>query len=241
MLYNFIMQINIFLLKILFLFFPGIIAFFVIELLTEVKARNSLHHILYIFVLGLVSYSLSEIIYKIINLITNFIHFNFATKLFSFNINLTSINIKGDFIKCLFSENAIPNLWNIIFTTLIALAIGMLITFIIQNGIIHKWAQKWNISRKFSDTTVWGYIFNSKDLSQWITVRDIKNDLVYQGWLSVFSAENKNNELFMTDVNVYKNSTGKELYKTYGLYITRKEDDLTIEFYKPQKETKDEK
>ena len=168
-----------------------IISCVTLQLLTEVKAKNSLHNILYIFVLGLVSYSLSEIIYKIINLITNFIHFNFGTKLFSFNINLTSINIKGDFIKCLFREYNILNLWNIIFTTLIALVIGILITYIIQNGIIHKWAQKWNISRKFSDTTVWGYIFNSKDLSQWITLRDIKNDLVYQVWLSVFQQKIK--------------------------------------------------
>ena len=59
---------------------------------------------------------------------------------------------------------------------------------------------------------------------------------MFQGWLSVFSAENKNNELFLTDVRVFKNSTGKFLYETYGLYITRCENDITIEFYKPEEE-----
>ena len=230
------MHIDIFLLKIFFLFFPGIIAFFIIDLLTEVKARNSLHHILYIFVLGIISYSSTEILYKVLNFLFHNACINVNTKLIKFSLDLSCIHINSNFLNCLFKEHEIPYLYNVIFTTIIAIIIGLILTYIIQNGKVHKLAQKLNISRKFSDSTVWGYILNSKDLSQWITVRDIKNDLIYQGWLAVFSAENKNNELFLTDVIVYRNSTGKELYQTYGLYITRKEDDLTIEFYKPESE-----
>lgn len=228
------MQVDIFLLKILFLFFPGIIAYFIVELLTETKSKNSLYHVLNIFVLGVLSYSITHVIYRIFNWLLHFIHLNIQTKFLSLYIDCSNFVINTNFIQCLFNENSSIAMGNIIFVTFIAVILGLIITYIIQHGLIHKWAQKHDISRKFSDSTVWGYIFNSQDLSQWITVRDIKNDLMFQGWLSVFSAENKNNELFLTDVRVFKNSTGKFLYETYGLYITRCENDITIEFYKPE-------
>lgn len=228
------MHIDIFLLKLLFLFFPGIIAYFVIELLTEFKSKNSLYHVLYIFVLGVLSYSITHIFYLIINLILHIIKINIKTAVFSLHIDLTRYNINTNFVHCLFSDKNDIIFSNIIVTTIVAILLGLLITYITQHGLIHKWVQKLGISNKFSDSTVWGYILNSKDLNQWVTVRDIKNNLMFQGWLSVFSAENKNNELFLTDVRVYKNTTAKFLYEVYGLYITRAENDITIEFYKPE-------
>ena len=162
------------------------------------------------------------------------INFSINTDVFSLSLNLSKYSIKTNFINCLFSESNNIAFGNIVFTTFIAILLGILITYIIQNGLIHKWAQKYNISKKFSDSTVWGYIFNSDSLSPWITVRDIKNDLIFQGRLTAFSAENKNNELFLRDVQVFKNSTGKLFYDIYGLYITRPENDITIEFYKPE-------
>ena len=229
------MQIDVFLIKLLFLFFPGIVSYFIIELLTECKSRTPLYHVLYIFALGVISYSFTYIFYFLIIAI----NINVSTKNFSLLLNFSEAVKEPNFINCLFSDSEIV-LGNVIFTTLIAIFLGIIITYIIQHGLIHKLAQKYNISKKFSDSTVWGYILNSQDLNQWIVVRDIKNDLMFFGWLVAFSAENKNNELFLQDVRIFKNTSGKFLYETYGLYITRPENEITIEFYKPNEEGNNE-
>lgn len=230
------MHVDILLLKILFLFFPGIIAYYIIEMFTEVKSKNSLYHVLNIFVLGVMSYSLTYVIYKFINVLLHLVNFKITTRFLNLSLNLSEYSIKTNFINCLFSQRNNISFVNIVITTVIAILLGVLITYIIQNGLLHKWAQKYGISKKFSDSTVWGYVFNSDSISPWITVRDIKNDLMFQGRLVAFSAENKNNELFLSDVDVYKNSTAELFYRVYGLYITRPENEITIEFYKPEEE-----
>ena len=75
---------------------------------------------------------------------------------------------------------------------------------------------------------VWEFLFNS-DLPEWVTVRDLKNDLAYEGWVHAFSDTCEPNELFLRDVKVIRNSTGDELYSIGGLYLSRERAELTIE------------
>lgn len=89
------------------------------------------------------------------------------------------------------------------------------------------------ITRKFSDIDtldVWEYLWNSSDNTQGVTVRDIKYDLAYEGWVEVFSDTFIENELFIRDVIVFNNTTGEKLYEVPGLYIARNQDEITIEF-----------
>lgn len=84
---------------------------------------------------------------------------------------------------------------------------------------------------KVCESDVWNSIFNSNDETlKWANIIDSKLNLKYEGWVYKFSDTYKENELFLKDVIVY-NEDGEELKRLPGLYITRKSDDITIEFF----------
>jgi hypothetical protein len=54
--------------------------------------------------------------------------------------------------------------------------------------------------------------------------------LVYDGWVEGFSDDCQNVELFLRDVDIYRNSTNEALYQVGALYITLPRDQIFIEF-----------
>lgn len=84
---------------------------------------------------------------------------------------------------------------------------------------------------KVCESDVWNTIFNSNDVNmRWISISDNKLKLRYEGWVYKYSDTYKENELFLKDVIVY-DEDDEELKRLPGLYITRKPDDITIEFF----------
>jgi len=65
---------------------------------------------------------------------------------------------------------------------------------------------------------------------EWVVIRDIKNDLMYEGWIKAFSDSTEKDEIFLRDVRVFKNSTSEELYDIPGLYLPSKGINLIVEF-----------
>lgn len=80
----------------------------------------------------------------------------------------------------------------------------------------------------FGELDVWGYTLNLKEVV-WVTVRDHKNDLIYDGWVQAFSDDSRDAEVLLRDVSVYKNSTGEKLYQVGGVYLSRNREDISIE------------
>jgi hypothetical protein len=66
---------------------------------------------------------------------------------------------------------------------------------------------------------------------EWITVRDHKRNLVYDGRVRFFSEDEKPAELYLQDIKVYDNASGEYLYDVAGMYISLERTDLTIEFH----------
>lgn len=90
--------------------------------------------------------------------------------------------------------------------------------------------QKLQISKKFGEIDVWGFALNSKAI-EWVTVRDLEFNLVYDGWISAFSDDGDNSgELLLRDVEVYRNTTEDFLYKIPALYISREKTKISLEF-----------
>jgi hypothetical protein len=52
---------------------------------------------------------------------------------------------------------------------------------------------------------------------------------MYEGWVELFSDSTEQDELLLRDVVIFDNSTGKEIYKTPGLYFPKKRENITIE------------
>lgn len=111
----------------------------------------------------------------------------------------------------------------------VTLPVGFILSLLINRGVLHRVAKCLKISNKFADLDVWSYLFNS-GIPEWVVVKDIQNDLMFEGWVEAFSETVTENELFLRDVKVYRDSTGEELYSIQGLYIARSREALTIEF-----------
>jgi hypothetical protein len=204
------MQLSEFTLRIVFLFIPGIISFVIIDKLT-VHKESRIHNILISsLILGFICYSSYYSIILVVN-------------------QLVETDLKFSFLTTLTKKDAELNFREISIVAGLSVPVGFVFTFLINYKILDRIAHWLRISNKFGDIDVWSYIMNSK-VPEWAVIRDIENDLMYEGWVQAFSDSTGEDEVFLRDVKVYKNSTAEELYETPGLYLPRKRQNLTVEF-----------
>jgi hypothetical protein len=196
--------------KLLILFFPGILCAYIVDSLTVQKPKDISFFLLKSYVFGMASYFLYWLGIKSWSLI------------FDETISLT-------FLQSLNVKDTPFSLREIAFTTLISIASGLFISALVNNKIHFRVMQKLNITHKFAEQDVWGFTFNSEDIN-WVTVRDLNNNLVYDGWYQAFSDNSMDAELLLRDVSVYKNDTGEKLYQVGALYVSRNRADITLEF-----------
>jgi len=205
------MEISQFAFKLLLLFFPGIICVFTLDLLTIHYKREKTDFFLLAFVLGITSYFLY---WGIIRLLC-FIWPCAVSENVAFLATLTSSKVD-------FSYGEIAKV------TIVAVVIGLILNVFSWEQWHLKIARKLNLTRKIGELDIWGHFFNREDIV-WITIRDHKNDLIYDGWVQAFSDDSKEAELVLNDVSVYKNSTGQRLYQVGALYLSRNRNEISIE------------
>jgi len=110
-----------------------------------------------------------------------------------------------------------------------AVVLGIGITYISTFKLHTHLAHKIKMTKKFGELDVWGYTFNSKNI-EYVTVRDHKNNLVYDGWVQSFSDDSENAELLLRDVSIYTNDTIERLYQVGAIYLSLNKEDIAIEF-----------
>jgi len=214
------MKFSIEILKIVIFLAPGILSMLIIEkLITHKKIsidRFSIYTILLSLFIYLFHYVLWLIIYK-------------SYIIFQWNVPIVSQPefILFDFLK----DQNLANVSSFIWILFVAIIVSVIITYIVNNKIINRFGQYVNITTKYGDESVWEYFHNSQN-TDWVVVRDMKNDLMYFGWISIFSDDGSDlDEIILQDVTVYKNSTGEVMYKTSKIYIAGKREDFRIEIY----------
>lgn len=205
------MQLSEFAFRILLLFLPGVISLIVVRHLIYYKSNETFYFVLYSLVLGFLLYFLYFIASFFINYKwpgTMNCHVLESIKSAGSNIYLPDVSI----------------------VTLISPFFGLLVAFVINKKFLTRLAQLMNITKQFSEPDVWSYVLNSHDDINWAVVRDQNKNLYYYGWIVAFSDTYKDNELFMKSVKVYNNETGEFLYNIPAIYISRDQNDLTVEF-----------
>lgn len=180
--------------RILLLFFPGLICSYIVDAFTIHKPRDYFFFTLRAFVYGLSSYFGYWIILKF-------------RKIYSPSIDTSVI-----FLNALRDPNVIISYAEVAYVTFIALIFGIIITLSSTYKIHFRIVHKLKITKKFGELDVWGFTFNSPQIN-WATVRDHKNNLVYDGWVQAFSDDSKDAEIFLRDVSIYKNDSGEKLYQ----------------------------
>jgi len=208
------MGISEFTFKLILLFYPGILCAGIFCHLTSNRKIRVFVFLLQAYILGLTCY----FIYWLVLVIVNELPFNFEIEFYFVN-SLTNSQSPS---FC-FSE--------IVTVSFISVFLGILITYLVQHKIVIKLANKFNVSNKFGDPDVWSYFFNLDEVD-WITVRDYKTDIIYDGWAQAFSEDTDPIELFLRDVSLYDNSSGKRIYQVGAVYLSRRKEDISIEFRK---------
>lgn len=205
------MNISEFAFKLLMLFFPGILCAYVVDNLTVHRPREAKFFILQSFVLGIFSYFFYWSGLKIINQIWN-----------------NSVASEVSFIRSL-TNSALPFSYReIAIVSILAICLGAIISVVARYKVLNRFARFVGLTKKFGELDVWGYMLNMEEIV-WVTVRDHKNNLIYDGWVQAFSDDSKDAELILRDVSIYKNDSGERLYQVGAVYLSRNREDISIE------------
>lgn len=186
-------------LRLILLFLPGIICASLVDALTTHPPRTQFRFTLRALILGVASYGILAL----------------------FLPNLS-------FFAALSDLEVVPSLVEAGYASIVALGMAVALTYIANYKIHFKIAHKLRLTKRFGDQDVWSYLFNSPDV-EWITVRDHKRNLVYDGRVRFFSEDSKNAELYLQDAKVYDNASGEFLYDVAGMYVSLERTDMTIE------------
>jgi len=200
------------------LFFPGIIARILLGRLLFYKNDSAFYFILHSFVLGIISYIVLYMIRFLLN------------KIGAICIN----NIyEITFISIIDRKNGI-DIFEVFYATAISIPLAIIISYIETKKYLNNIARYAKISARFSEPDVWGYVLNSETLNyiEWVTLRDKKNNLIYQGKVRAFSDSFKEAEILLEDVLVFNNDTGEKLYHVDALYLTLETSNIEMQFYK---------
>lgn len=203
--------------KLLLLFLPGIICYLTVDVLIVHRARK-LHEIfLFTFVYGLISY----LIYGFLKALCH------LTITADEGLRIPPAHVM--FFQSLCDKNCAIDVLEIGIVTFLSFVLGVAIGFAINKSWFHNLARYLKITSKFSQPNVWSFVLNAKEV-KWATVRDIQNNLMFQGYIQAFSDVEEPAEIFLTRVSVYNEKTGEFLYEADTLYLAREKNNLTIEF-----------
>lgn len=202
--------------RLILVFLPGIIAFVIIDNLTVHRETKIHHWFFYPLILGFISYAPWYLMITSVQAV-------YATKLpFVFFESITDIHTKVNFGE-------------ILIASLTAIILGFLLTWAITHRILFRISTFLHITDKFPEIDAWDN-FISNFRPEWLTVRDLEKELIYQGKLFSASDANDRDGIVLQDVQVF-NSKGKLQYWVPAVFIPRKMDCLLIEIPDPNPDT----
>ena len=204
------MDLSSFLLRLIFLALPGIIGSLLYRKLRGSKQQKNWQDVIEIILFSLLSYSL----YGLVVEVQSFLRLGTAS--------FTSL-------QALFDEELPIRWYEIFFSSVFGVLLAFAATYAHKYKMVNKFGRWIGATNRFGDEDVWDFFHNSTDIDAWIFLRDHKLDLVYFGWIEVFSDSEKERELLLRDVKVYSNTTGEHLYDASVIYIARDRYDLTLE------------
>lgn len=203
------MNVTEFTFRLIFLFLPGLITFLVVDVLTTHRPIPTVRTFLYSLVLGFLCY---------------FAYYPLTL--------IPSLDLPFSFVESLTNNEKHLNVIEILWVSILSVPLGLLISKGINGYWLHWVAYKFNVTKRFPDADVWSYVMNQGGVgSEWVVIRDLEHDLVYEGWVAAFADSTDDfDEVLLTDAHVYRNTTGEKLYELPGVYISTKHGSKIVEF-----------
>lgn len=200
-------------LRLLFIFFPGIITALVYDRLTAQPQKTAFFFLVYSFVYGMVTYLLLALFYL------------WYTGIFYFFPLQLDINKPVDKMPILFASG-------------LALVLVTILCYVSNNKLIFHFARKIKCSRQTGYHSIWEEFFDYPAV-EWVAVRDFRNNVLYQGRVDSFSQVEEDRELMLTNVMIFDNKEGKQLINEpidALLVLIPRSNDVVIEVTEYKKE-----
>jgi hypothetical protein len=205
--------------RIIFLLLPGALAASIYWKMKGRVERKDWEDFLEVIVFSLFSYAIYASLVHFINRIWN-----------------TGIEFTA--FDAFFNDKVAVRWQDVVFSSFAGVVVALIAAYSYQYKIINKFGKLVGATRRFGDEDVWDFVHRSPDVSGgWIIVRDHKLNLYYTGWIQAFSDSGKERELLLREVDVYDDATAEWRYKTPIMYLSRKQDELTIELLPPDDQT----
>ena len=209
-------QLSQFTFRLLLLFIPGVIVFFIARKLTAHKDTPFHWAFIEIFLYGLLSYSVFVIYISFLNLTIYSIVAGLD--------NIKYIVVDFKFVNSIVHHNTDVPLDEVFQTSLLALILSLIIAKAISKRWFYMFALKLRVSDQIGDS--WSFAMWKAD---WIRIYDSKEDRIYQGRVSIYSYASEKTELLLTSVKIFQKSTGNELRKIDALFIRKDTEEIVIE------------
>lgn len=203
--------------KLAIIFIPGIVGRFLLARFMFFRDRDKFYFTIHAFLLGIASYVLLDIFTGIYSYVVNWDNPIF------FSTTATVIDL---------TTKQTINISKILWATILSIFIAGGLSCLERKGFIMALAQRLGATSRFAEPDVWGYIHNSPWIqeNQWAIIRDRNNDIMYQGLIKAFSDPTEARELFLLNVNIYKNTTAELMYHVNALYLTLEPQSIEIEY-----------
>lgn len=208
------MELSALTLRVMLLFFPGVVCAFIVRALTNRRERTTPDFLIDSFVLGLGSYLSLAAIRAGWAAVTRLAAWREPPPITFFDV------LTDERARIVWGEIAV--------SAVAAVVLGASISAVVNHHLLFRAAGSLRISRKFGDPDVWTYFLNSPDI-QWVSVRDVANDTVYEGAVEAFSDTGAVPELLLRTVTVSRSSTDTKLYECDRVYLARDRSSLIVE------------
>ena len=206
------MEFSEFVFGLLLLFLPGIICAYIVDTFTIHKERTQFQFVINSYLLGMIAYFTCWVVIEF----CRYVGFNMDRVMF-----LNALVSKGQPIS--FGE--------IVWACITAILLAILFIWVDKHKWHFKIFKKFGITNKIGELDVWGYLMNAKE-TEWVTVRDIENNLMYDGSVVAFSDNNKEAEILLANVGIYENDSAHLLYEVDAQYLSLSKDKIVIEVQK---------
>jgi hypothetical protein len=205
------MDVSVFAYKLAIIFIPGIMGRFLLGRLLFIRDADKFYFTLTAFLFGVVSYV--------------------AFDLFAFAVTSKAVlfSVTNDVFD--FTDVRPISVSVIIGVTGVSLLLSAIWAFFEKKRLLAFFFQKLGVTNRIPEPDIWSYLLKGPEVNKnrWIIVRDRKYDLSYRGYLSAFSDLSAEPELLLSEVTVYKNSTGRLLYTVNALYLSIEPERIEIE------------
>lgn len=208
------MELSALTLRVLLLFFPGVICALVLRALTNRRERATPEFLIDSFVLGVGTY-----------LLLAGVRTGWAVLARRAGWPLPP---EVTFFEVLVNDGGRISWGEISLSAVVAVLLGGMLSAITNHHVLYRVSERLGISRKFGDPDVWSYFLNSPDIL-WVAVRDVATDTVYEGEVEAFSDTGTAPELLLRRVKVSRSSTDAKLYECDRVYLSRDRSSLVVE------------